>query len=362
MVKDIIPAVDKEALEAELSPDRLVRRYKGLEVYIVTAHNAPHVMDEIGRIREIEFRKEGGGTAQEKDVDHYDTGDIPYKQIVAWDGQEREIVAMYRYILCRDAVITPDDIKLATYRLFHFSDRFKRQVLPQTIELGRSVVNRSAKRALYVLYFIWCGLAALVCEYPDIGYFFGKTTLYDTYNVEARDTLLYFMELYYSNGSSSQASPLSGPLLRRARDGKGPGGAGRSAEAAGGNDGSRAEGRGAVNDPGVAETPLVTPREDLRYKPSTDRSKLRRLFGGKNYKKDYAALLAKLASVGESMPPIINSYLKLTSTIKCFGTAWNPYFGNVMETALLLTIRDIRRIYRRKFIDTYKSINPTVFA
>ena len=269
MVKDIIPAVDKEALEAELSPDRLVRRYKGLEVYIVTAHNAPHVMDEIGRIREIEFRKEGGGTAQEKDVDHYDTGDIPYKQIVAWDGQEREIVAMYRYILCRDAVITPDDIKLATYRLFHFSDRFKRQVLPQTIELGRSVVNRSAKRALYGLYVIWCGLAALVCEYPDIDYFFGKTTLYDTYNVEARDTLLYFMELYFSGGEE----PENGPM--------------------------------------------VIPREELRYDLVTDRSQLEALFGGKNYKRDYAVLLSKLASLGESMPPIIKAInVRLTRSLR----------------------------------------------
>jgi hypothetical protein len=309
MTEPIIAPVDKKILSAELDTTKLIRHFKGLEVYIITAEDSPNVMDEIGRIREVEFRKEGGGTSKAKDIDRYDIGETPYKQLVAWDPEEQEIVAMYRYILCREAIRSPDDIELATYRLFTFSDRFVNEFLPYTIELGRSVVNRSAKKSLFGLFVIWSGLAALVKEYRDIKYFFGKTTLYGTFNIKARDILLYFLELYF------------------------------------------AESKG-----------LVKPRDDLDYKKETDGSELKSFFRGGAYKRDYAVLLETLSSLGESIPPIIISYLKLTKTIRCFGTAWNPHFGQVMETALLLTIRDIGRMYKRKFIDTYTSINTQAFA
>ncbi len=308
MHKDIITPVDKRALEAELAPDKLVREFQNLSVYIVTARNAPNVMDEIGRIREIEFRKEGGGTAKEKDVDQFDTGEIPYNQLVAWDPKEREIVAMYRYILCRDAIRRNGEISLATHRLFSFSQIFIEEILPVTIELGRSVVNRNAKKCLHGLYVIWSGLAALVSEYQDMKYFFGKTTMYESYPAVARDMLFSFIELYF------------------------------------GADGS-----------------LVKPRDELRYEMTSDQERLSQLFTGGDYRKDYTKLLNEYSKLGLAVPPLIISYLRLTSTIKCFGTAWNPHFGNVMETAFLLTIEDIDGSKRKKFVDTYKSINPNLF-
>ncbi len=308
MHRDIITAVDKQALEAELTPKRLVRQFQGLSVYMITAQNAPNVMDEIGRIREIEFRREGGGTAKEKDVDQFDTGEIPYRQLVAWDPKEREIVAMYRYILCRNAIRRDGEISLATHRLFSFSERFIEEILPVTIELGRSVVNRNAKKCFHGLYVIWAGLAALVNEYGEMRYFFGKTTIYESCPAMARDMLFSFIELYFGDNGS-----------------------------------------------------LVKPRENLRYEMTSDQAKLSYLFSGNDYRKDYAKLLTEYSKLGLSVPPLIISYLRLTSTIKFFGTAWNPHFGNVMETAFLLTIKDINRSKRKKFIDTYKSINPDLF-
>ncbi len=308
MHKDIITAIDKRALEAELTPERLVRQFQGLSVFMVTAQNAPNVMDEIGRIREVEFRREGGGTAKEKDIDQYDTGEVPYRQLVAWDPKEREIVAMYRYILCRNAIGRDGEIFLATHRLFSFSEKFIQEILPYTIELGRSVVNRNAKKCLHGLYVVWSGLAALVSEYGEMRYFFGKTTMYESYPAIARDMLLSFVELYFGDNGS-----------------------------------------------------LVRPRENLRYEMTTDQAKLSSLYSGKDYRKDYAKLLSEYSNLGLAIPPLIISYMRLTSTMKCFGTAWNPHFGNVMETAVLLTINDINRPKRKKFIDTYKSINPDLF-
>ena len=72
-------------------------------------------------------------------------------------------------------------------------------------------------------------------------------------------------------------------------------------------------------------------------------------------------LLISTNATSPILPPIIISYLRLTKTIKTFGTAWNPYFGNVMETALLVTIGDIDKTYKKRYIDTYKSTNPSAF-
>jgi hypothetical protein len=299
----IIRSIDPALLSSELTSDRLLRVAKNLEIYIVTAKEAPHVMAEIGRIREIEFRKEGGGTGQEVDIDEFDMGEVSYRQLVVWDPAAQELVAMYRYILCRDAVYPDRSSSLATAKLFTFSDRFQQDYLPYTIELGRSVVNRSAKKAHLGLWVAWCGLGALVREYPEMQYFFGKVTMYPTYNTLARDILLYFLQLYCPDSEA-----------------------------------------------------LVFPKEELRVTPITDSASLAARFTGCDYQEDYLNLKHQLRKLGESIPPLINSYLDLTRHIRCFGTAYNLQFGNVEETAMLISIANIHEKYRQRYVDSYTRV------
>ena len=63
-MEPIIAPVDKELIKAELTPDRFMRdtRKGGNKIYIIDCNNAPNVMREIGRLREIAFRYPGGGT------------------------------------------------------------------------------------------------------------------------------------------------------------------------------------------------------------------------------------------------------------------------------------------------------------
>jgi hypothetical protein len=59
-------------------------------IYVCTAHDSPNnVMKEVGRLREIAFRKAGGGTGKEADIDSYDTADTPYKQLIVWHGIQK---------------------------------------------------------------------------------------------------------------------------------------------------------------------------------------------------------------------------------------------------------------------------------
>ena len=57
-MEEIIKPVSKELLKAELTEDRRLRmtNKSNNQIYIITHQNAPNVMREIGRLREIAFR------------------------------------------------------------------------------------------------------------------------------------------------------------------------------------------------------------------------------------------------------------------------------------------------------------------
>ena len=86
-MKEIIPAVDKHLLKQELTKDLFVRptNKASNEIYDLTAHDAPNVMREIARLRELSYRQSGGSTGEELDMDFMDTMDEPYHQIVVWN-------------------------------------------------------------------------------------------------------------------------------------------------------------------------------------------------------------------------------------------------------------------------------------
>ena len=100
MEQEIIQPIAKEILKSELTPDRQLRMTNKShnEIYVVTAHNAPNVMKEIGRLREIAFREAGGGTGKSMDIDEFDTCENCYKQLIVWNPEAEEIIGGYRYL------------------------------------------------------------------------------------------------------------------------------------------------------------------------------------------------------------------------------------------------------------------------
>lgn len=232
---------------------------------------------------------------------------MPYRQLVVWDAQEQEVVAAYRYILCRDAHRCGPHPALATETLFEFSSDFRRDYLPYAMELGRSVVNRSARRRYLGLFAAWAGIGALLREHGHIRYLFGKVTMYPNYDVAARDLLLHFLRRHFSDPAK-----------------------------------------------------LVRPRQQLEVVPVG--AELGSLFAGRDYDTDYTMLRTQLKQLGELIPPLMISYLGLSHTMKTFGTARNPAFGKVDETAILITIDDISQDVRTRFIDSYERHCPGYFC
>ena len=205
-MQDIIKPIDRALLKSELTKEKKLRstNKSNNEIYIVTAHDAPHVMQEIGRLREIAFRYYGGGTGFPVDIDEFDTMEDAYRQLIVWSPEDEQILGGYRF-LCGSDVKFDENGKpmLATSHLFNFSEKFNKEFLPYTVELGRSFVTleyqstRAGAKGLFVLDNLWDGLGALSVVDPSLQYYFGKVTMYNTYNTEARNMILYFLGMHF---------------------------------------------------------------------------------------------------------------------------------------------------------------------
>jgi hypothetical protein len=207
-MKDIIPAVDKELIIEELTEEKFLRKTNkgGNELYVVNYHNSPNILREIGRLREISFRTAGGGTGHKVDIDEFDTCENPYEQLIVWDPDKKEILGGYRYFICVDkSCLVNNKVHLSTSEIFEFSDKFIENYLPHMIELGRSFVQpqyqstNAGSKGLFALDNLWDGIGAVWINNPQIKYFFGKVTMYEDYNREARDMILYFLDKHFGD-------------------------------------------------------------------------------------------------------------------------------------------------------------------
>jgi hypothetical protein len=312
-MKGIFAPASNDEIAAELTPDKLMRKTNkgGNEIYILTYHDSPVTVREIGRLREITFRDAGGGTGEHLDLDHFDTAEIPYKQLIVWDPDAREIIGGYRYIYCPDA---PRDqngkIELATSELFDFSEKFCHEYIPYTLELGRSFVtpayqsSKAGAKALFALDNLWDGLGALIVDNPRIRYFFGKVTMYAHFHSEARNLIQYFMLKYFRDDEN-----------------------------------------------------LVTPKKPFEFQINYPR--MEQTFTGADYREDYKILVQAVRQYGENIPPLFNAYMNLSPSMKTFGTVLHEQFGKVLETGIIVKVDDIYEVKKDRHIETYLRTKET---
>lgn len=314
-MEQITEVVPRDVLKAELTASRKLRttNRSDNEIYVFTAKQAPNLMREVGRLREIAFRASGGGTGQPFDVDIFDTMNTPYRQLIVWNPESEEIVGGYRFIVGTDAKFDSDGQPvLATSHMFNFSQKFIKEYLPYTIELGRSFVTleyqstRRGTKSLFALDNLWDGLGALIVLVPDFRYFFGKVTMYPSFPRKCRDMIRYFMKVSFND-----------------------------------------------------QLKLVTPKNPLNIEG--DIKFLSSLFPGKSYKKDYRALKSIIRESGYSIPPLVNAYIGLSPTMKVFGAAINEEFGDVEETGILINVDEILPEKRMRHVDSFIMNYPLAF-
>ena len=312
MEQEIIRPIAKQLLKEELTAERQLRmtNKSNNEIYVITAQDSPNVMKEIGRLREVAFREAGGGTGKSMDIDEFDTMDNGYKQLIVWNPEAEEIIGGYRYLLGTDVKLDDKGQPiLATSHMFHFSDKFINDYLPQTIELGRSFVSleyQSSKmgaNSLFALDNLWDGLGALTVIMPNVKYFFGKMTMYPSYVRKGRDMILFFLKKHFDDHDH-----------------------------------------------------LIIPTKPLKIE--TDEEELRQLFCEDSFRDDYKILNREIRKMGYNIPPLVNAYMSLSPTMKMFGTAINYGFGDVEETGILIAVDEILEEKRIRHIDSFIKENP----
>lgn len=311
-MEDIIQPISKELIIAELTENKRLRmtNKSNNQIYIITHQDSPNVMLEIGRLREIAFRSAGGGSGLSVDIDEYDTMESPYKQLIVWNPEAEEILGGYRYILGTDVRFDEKGHPiLATSHMFDFSEKFVKEYLPTTIELGRSFVtleyqsSRAGSKGLFALDNLWDGLGALTVIMPTVRYFFGKVTMYPSYDKHARDMILYFLKKHFLDKDN---------LI-------------------------------------IPTKPLVT---------QADEKDLEQLFNQEEFKEDYKILNTEVRKLGYNIPPLVNAYMGLSPTMRMFGTAINYGFGDVEETGILIAVDEILEDKRIRHIESFAKQHP----
>ena len=314
-MKTIIDPVPVELLKAELTKaKKLEDSNKGHnELYIVTWHDSPNVVKEIGRLRELTFREAGGSTGNAVDLDEYDKMEKPYKQLIVWDPDNEAIVGGYRFFFGSDAVLDEKGQPvIASSHQFRFSQKFINEYLPHVLELGRNFVapayqsTKNGAKSIFVMDNLWDGLVAIIMKNPNLLYFFGKITIYPSYDHIVRDLIYHFFWKHFGDKEE-----------------------------------------------------LVRPWDDQTVMPDSDPELMNLIVNKEDLTEDYLLLRAAAKMRGVNVPPNVTAYISITSEMLMFGTAVNRLMHNIEDTCVLIPFDAIYHEKKRRHIGAFLRFSNT---
>lgn len=303
-MEEIIAPVPTELLKAELTDKCFLRdtNHAGNKLYIIDNQTAPNVMREIGRLREIAFRVGGGGTGKSVDLDAFDLDPaFKYKQLVLWDPDAECIIGGYRYVLCDDVMYDRHGQPIMpSAHLFRFTRRYLRDAFLKTIELSRSFIRpeyQSSERgmkSLYSLDNLFDGLGGLILLYKGrMEYFFGKMTIYPSFPEKGLQMLLFFLRKHFGTKENSLQQRIDR---------------------------------------------MVIPKNPVRIHLSRE---LGKILTEDDFREDYKILKREIQQMGVNIPPLVNTYMNLSPTMKSFGAGINDEFGDVIEAGILIKFNEM---------------------
>ena len=294
--KAIAHPEDRRLLKKELKGSQLLGNTKdGKKIYLYSSEDKNSiVLNEIGRLREISFRKVGEGINKKRDIDKYDRY---YKHIVLWDEEDLEIVGAYRIAECKNIIKKYDKNALYTSTLFDLNENFD-IYLNDSIELGRSFVQPKywGSRALD---YLWYGIGAYIKNNPEIKYLFGPVSISAAYSKVAKDMILYF---YDDNFKDKEK--------------------------------------------------LVNAKIPYNFKSDWSLvDNLKKEFDSPDYKTNFKTLKRALASIETSVPTLYKQYSDLCEEggIKFCAYNVDPDFSNCIDSFILVEIEKIKESQKKRY-------------
>lgn len=251
------------------------------------------LMCEVAKLRVEAFGSVGVAMSESEAIDRADL-DGTYRQLIIWDNCAEQIIGGYRYAVGRSTC--PE--RLSFCRYFSLSERFRFEVLPCGVELGRSFVNLAYQRggnakSIFALDALWQGLARIV-DRERADYLFGRVTLYPSLGVRARNLLVGFMQYVFP-----------------------------------------------------AREPLAIAHEPLNV--GLSHRCLCRYFNAASPRDNYRILLGRMRQMRRAVPPMISSYMRLSPTMQTFDAYRNDDLGGVTECGIMLTIADLYDDVKRRY-------------
>lgn len=284
---------DKQALKNELKNSQILGKTAyGKMIYLYTYKADSAVIQEIGRLREISFRKVNEGVNKKRDIDIYDTH---YKHIILWDDEELEIIGAYRIAVAKEIYEKYKLNGFYTHTLFKFNEEFI-PYLQDSIELGRSFVQPKywGSRALD---YLWYGIGAYLKNNPQIKYMYGPVSLSASLPLVAKELIISFYSIYF--GTHSQ---------------------------------------------------LITPTNP--YKPTIENKEFISIFSKNNYQADFKTLRRTLRSMNVAIPVLYKQYSELCEEGGVYFHDFNidPNFSNCVDGFIMVEISKIKES-KRKYLN-----------
>ncbi len=285
---------ERQLLKEELKKAQLLGDTNdGKRIYLYEYESESFLMREIGRLRELTFRKVEEGTGNKRDLDEYDNY---YKHIILWDEEALEIVGSYRIAESNFVHKHYGSEGFYSNSLFNFEPQFERY-LQNSIELGRSFVQPKywGSRALD---YLWQGIGAYLGQNPHIKYMFGPVSLSSALPKDAQNLIIYYYDLYY--GRFSQYLKPTKPFILN----------------------------------------------------SQERQELRNIFDGEDIKKDFLTLKAQLKCYGVTIPTLYKQYTDLCEEdgISFLGFNIDHAFNDCIDSFILVDIDKIKAKKRERYI------------
>ena len=308
-MQEIISPISPSLLKEELARVRFIRPTckAGNLIYDFTAHEAPNLMREVGRLREIAFRQAGGGTGKDCDIDELDIMAEPYHQLIVWDPENEAVVGGYRWIDCTRVEMDANGQPIvSSSHLFKYLEQFISEYFPHAIELGRAFVQPAyqtremGSRSIFALDNLWDGLGAIIYQNAHVHYLLGKVTLYSSFDEEARNLIYAYLEQFNSDKQL-----------------------------------------------------LAVPHQSLDA-DENGRKAAKALFIAPSIEENLKLLLNAVRQMNTAVPPLFVAYLHLCPTLRYFGNAANDEFGDVYETGIMVPLDEIAPAKRDRHIGSYE--------
>ena len=278
----------------ELKKSKLIGQTSdGKKIYLYDYVEDSIVLKELGRLREISFRKVGEGVNKKRDTDKYD---IYYQHIILWDENDLEIVGSYR-IGNSDFIFKNIGVKgFYSNNLFKYNEEFT-PYLKSSIELGRSFVQPKywGTRALD---YLWFGIGAYLKSNPNIKYMFGPVSMSASFPTVAKDMMIFYYSHYFKE-----------------------------------------------------EVNLVEGKTPYQY--SNNISEIKELFDLEDKKKDFKFLKSALSNIGVTVPTLYKQYSEITEDggIKFLSFNIDKNFGDCIDGFILVEVDKIKDSAKKRYID-----------